>query len=525
MNILKQKITLALILLFAFSFKLFAYESISFTWRGGSFVIGSTPGKLFTINWGDGSAIETITASEYNHFTNTYTNGYYLYTVTINALSNDCKFTIFSSTNNWNIGTLNSLNVANAPSLIVIECWGHKLSALDISKNTALTKLHCSHNQLKTLDVSKNIALTILECGMNQISELILGNHTKLTILSCPENSITSLDVSNCIALELLECHKNKIVELDFSKSKNISLLDCSSNNLSNLNLVNNVALTELSCGGNKLKSLDVSKNTNLEFLGCSANQITNIDVSKNLKLTIFSCGSNQLTTLDISQNNYIEQLYCRNSGIMKIEVSPIATYREAFCCYNSRLPLSELYFLSERIKYESSKWFGTQRLDRKYITPESIVDFSSQTEFGGIKTVFMVEKDGVPASENDYTLIDDGVFKFDNIGDYTITMTNDAIISYWEYPPKVIAEISVREVGVAETQHATSLHLYPNPVSNILYINLANTPTPPEVKIYSLQGVLLLQTQENQIDVSSLPAGFYVANVNGINRKIIKQL
>jgi len=87
------------------------------------------------------------------------------------------------------------------------------------------------------------------------------------------------------------------------------------------------------------------------------------------------------------------------------------------------------------------------------------------------------------------------------------------------------ISYLNLATLSVPETPPSTdNLHLYPNPISNILYINLENTPTPPEVKIYSLQGVLVLQTNGNQIDVSSLPAGFYVANVNGINRKIIKQ-
>ena len=526
MNILKRRIILAIILLFAFSFKLFANESITFTWKGGAgyFSITATPGKQFTINWGDGSAIETITGIENYIFCQHYYSNSNVYTVSINALSNDCKFSHFDCTDCYNNGSLNSLNVANAPSLIVIECWGQKLSALDISKNTALTKLHCSNNQLKNLDVSKNIALTRLDCYSNQLSALDVSKNTKLINLSCQDNSLSSLDVSKCIDLVELECEYNEIGELDISKNKNIDWLTCNNNNITNLNLENSTKLRILDCSNNKLKSLDVSKCTNLENFYCSYNQITAIDVSKNLKLDCFWCPSNQLTTLDIRLNKALGSLYCDGNRIKKIELNLETTYDIFLHCIDNQLPLSELYFLSKSINCYYCKSFGTQRLDKKYIPPGSDVDFSSQTEFGGIKTVFTVEKNGMPASEDDY-MLNNGIFKFNNKGDYTITMTNEAIIStLWVDSVVVIAEISVREVGVAETQRAASLHLYPNPVSNTLYINLENTSTPPEVKIYSLQGVLVLQTNGNQIDVSSLPAGFYVANVNGINRKIIKQ-
>ena len=524
MNILKRKIFLAIILLFAFSFKLFANESITFTWKGGAgyFSITATPGKQFTINWGDGSAIETITGIENNNFCQHYYSNSNVYTVSINALSNECKFTHFYS---WEEQyPFNTLNVTNAPSLIVIEIYKQNLTSLDVSKNTALQTLKLGNNQLTNLDVSKNIALIELECDENQLFTLNVSKNTKLTNLFCQDNSLNSLDVSNCINLKTLCCSDNKIVELDVSKNKNITSLYCENNNITNLTLGNSSVFTKINCSNNKLKSLDVSKCTKLEKFYCSNNQIANLDVSKNLKLKYFVCSSNQLPTLDISQNNYIEQLYCRNNRIKKIELNSDATIFEIFDCMDNHLPLSELYFLSNKIKYENSKWFGTQRLEKKYIPPGANVDFSSQNEFGGIKTVFTVEKNGMPASASDYTLIDEGIFKFNKKGDYTISMTNDAIVSSWQFQTLVIAEISVREVGVAETQRAASLHLYPNPVSNTLYINLENAPTPPEVKIYSLQGVLLLQTQGNQIDVSSLPAGFYVANVNGINRKIIKQ-
>ena len=82
----------------------------------------------------------------------------------------------------------------------------------------------------------------------------------------------------------------------------------------------------------------------------------------------------------------------------------------------------------------------------------------------------------------------------------------------------------SAREVGINENPQTTSFSLYPNPVSNILHIETGNDNITPEVNIYSIQGVLLIQTKDNRIDVSSLPSGIYIAKIDGVCRKIVKQ-
>jgi hypothetical protein len=78
--------------------------------------------------------------------------------------------------------------------------------------------------------------------------------------------------------------------------------------------------------------------------------------------------------------------------------------------------------------------------------------------------------------------------------------------------------------VGIEETRWLETLFtLYPNPVSNTLYIETTNNTT-PEVKIYSMQGALLIHTKGNQIDISALLIGIYIAEIDGVSRKIVKQ-
>ena len=66
-------------------------------------------------------------------------------------------------------------------------------------------------------------------------------------------------------------------------------------------------------------------------------------------------------------------------------------------------------------------------------------------------------------------------------------------------------------------------LDVYPNPVSDVLYVKSFGDSL-PVVKIYNLQGALALQDTGDKMDVSSLPAGIYIADINGERVKIVKK-
>jgi len=137
----------------------------------------------------------------------------------------------------------------------------------------------------------------------------------------------------------------------------------------------------------------------------------------------LFGPVDNELTSLDLSQCTSLTSIYCRDN----------------------HLPLSDLYAASELISDSSKKLLGTQTLATQIKNMGDTVDFSTQTEFGGILTCFAVDRNGSPASRSDYTIID-GVITFTNTGYYKITMTNDAIVSHESCPAQVIAEVNVLE-------------------------------------------------------------------------------
>jgi len=79
-------------------------------------------------------------------------------------------------------------------------------------------------------------------------------------------------------------------------------------------------------------------------------------------------------------------------------------------------------------------------------------------------------------------------------------------------------------EGGISDITSSLSITIYPNPVSNILHIEIGKTDAIPSVKIYSIQGALLVNTKGNQIDVSSLISGIYIVEIDGVSRKIVKK-
>ena len=84
---------------------------------------------------------------------------------------------------------------------------------------------------------------------------------------------------------------------------------------------------------------------------------------------------------------------------------------------------------------------------------------------------------------------------------------------------------IKTGTVSIKDNQPIESaVVIYPNPTSNILHIYTNNPNVISDVRIYSMQGALLLHVKGNQIDVSSLSNGIYIVKVDGISRKIVKQ-
>ena len=73
--------------------------------------------------------------------------------------------------------------------------------------------------------------------------------------------------------------------------------------------------------------------------------------------------------------------------------------------------------------------------------------------------------------------------------------------------------------VEAIKSDITSTVSVYPNPVTDILYIKAEN----PQSKLYDQQGKLLLQTNKTEIDFSAYPKGIYILDVNDERTRIIK--
>ena len=336
--------------------------------------------------------------------------------------------------------------------------------------NCLFTYLDCSSNGLNTLDIGSNMALETLQCQSNQLTALDLSTNTAITYLNCSSNPLTTLDISSNTVLETLWCNGNKLTNLDVNA---------------------NVALKYLRCDNNQLTTLDVHTNTVLEYLFCFDNQLIALDVHANIALIGLECHKNQLKVLDVSANTALTHLFCNNN------------------C----LPLSNLFAASEKITNPFAKQLGLQNLLPRTVMIGDEIDYSDQNIFKGIYTQFAVTKNGSLARQNDYTLTN-GKITFKNLGNYTVTMTNSAIVSNPSYSTKVIVEIEVvDELGIVETHcNASLLRVYPNPAKNQLIVDYGRDGARPvpteEYAIYSVVGQVVLSSETANNTPPSPPQG-----------------
>lgn len=109
--------------------------------------------------------------------------------------------------------------------------------------------------------------------------------------------------------------------------------------------------------------------------------------------------------------------------------------------------------------------------------------------------------------------------------GVYDITITaSDAFSNETEYTFELTVELLL---GVDPFSIENKITIYPNPVSEILQIEISNGLFLEKVTIYSIQGEKLLVTSEEKINISSFAKGGYFAlietNQGAITKKIIK--
>ncbi|MCF6308655.1 MAG: HYR domain-containing protein [Flavobacteriaceae bacterium] len=113
--------------------------------------------------------------------------------------------------------------------------------------------------------------------------------------------------------------------------------------------------------------------------------------------------------------------------------------------------------------------------------------------------------------------------------GTYTVTMTAED--EYGNVSTCDFELIIESQLGLEDQQDSASIILYPNPVSNIVYLSNPNSLELENISIYDLTGRLVNVTEletmgtEISIDVSKFANATYMVVIRGINGTLTKQL
>jgi Leucine-rich repeat (LRR) protein len=256
--------------------------------------------------------------------------------------------------------------------------------------------------------------------------------------------------------------------------------------------------LDQLYCEGNRLTSLDLSDLTNLGLLWCGGNQLTNLNVSMT-NLWWLICGFNQLNYLDVSM---LSDLWF-------------------FECSNNQLPFSSLAtgLGAENFFYNPQNTL----FEPETVVVNTIIDYSQEALIDNTPTQFVFFSNGEDLDTNTT-----GLFTTTIPGVYHCEMTNDL------FPDLTLttAPITVVEAFGIEPETNAELLVYPNPVTDILYINPSQNGLISKIGIYTIEGKSLLfyenWTSPVEIDLRNFKPGIYIVKVitleSSYELKIVKQ-
>ncbi len=233
--------------------------------------------------------------------------------------------------------------------------------------------------------------------------------------------------------------------------------------------------IREFDCSdnGDKITGLDASQNTALTCLLCYDNQLESLDVSHNTALTDLSCVNNQLTSLDVSGATALKTLGCFGNPFTTEAVDNI------FCS------------LPERDASDKGILY--------------ILNNTSDDNY-----------DNVIASNKQNAINKNwNVWYWD---DYNGSLNNTDI-------PTTTGDYECSS-GISDMA-ADNVELYPNPVHDVLHIELSENNF--GVELYNMFGQKVLHVQnEREISVSKLASGIYMLKITtekGIySRKIVKE-
>ncbi len=222
------------------------------------------------------------------------------------------------------------------------------------------------------------------------------------------------------------------------------------------------------------INSLDVSQNKILKILYCESNNLSSLDLSQNTALINLYCYDNNLSSLDVSQNTLLTELYCYNNNLSSLDLSQ-NTVLISLSCYNNN--------------------FTTATLDALYC---SLPNRTGEDAEGVIEPIYDADSDN-----HDIVIATNKQNALDKNWRVRYHSNEDILETTGTY------ECATGIAGI----EAADIEIYPNPVNDVLHIELAENNF--SVEFYNIYGQQVLQIQNKcEVSVSDLPSGVYMLKI-----------
>ncbi|MCG2417528.1 T9SS type A sorting domain-containing protein [Aequorivita sp. F47161] len=323
-----------------------------------------------------------------------------------------------------------------------------------------------------------NFEQALIDLGLDDVLDdyVLTSNISGVTHLDISNKNIsdpTGLETFSSLTHIILD--GNPVGNIPFHPNVNLTFLICQYTEITELDLTPHTNLNTLACAGNNLTSLDLSQNPSLKDLICGQNQLTEIVFNPQMNLFEFNCTGNNLTSLDVSQHISLRYLGCSLNQLTELDLSNNTNLLEVRA--HSNPPLNKVDIRNgNNIHIDQFLLYNSPNLPYIYVDD---CEYSTLNWTDIDPTTIFVEEEGQTECEM---------------------------------------------IGV-EDNMAVSFNLYPNPAKNS--INIQATEAPELVQIYSIQGILVKETSELNIDVSNLSSGLYIIKVysrgNSITKKFMK--
>lgn len=335
-----------------------------------------------------------------------------------------------------------------------------------------LNWLNIARNQITNLDLSSNTYLRNVYAKDNLLESIDVSQSAYLAHLNIENNNLMSLNITQNPNLLNLFADGNNLEMLDVTQNPNLEVLDVGESNLQTLNVLQNPNLTDLVVANNNLQVLDITQNPNLKYLEIVGNNLATLDVTQNPSIIGFFASNNNFETLDLTQNLALE------------------------------------YFSARENNLESLRLFNTS-LTAIDVRGNNLVSLNIKS--GNNANIYYFD-----ARDNSSLLciqVDSNMVNNPPEGrqkDEIATYSNDC--GY---------------VGIEDKALKDKISVYPNPVSDILHINLAQNIKLDGIKVFDVSGKRIFSSTETTttVDFSPFQAGIYFIEISCNNERIFKKV